>query len=84
MEQQPLFDKYQLVKDWRSAENQIVRETACDPSPALDTKRGAAGQIEHRVETIFAAISDYAPILPSAQPALAGICRCAFAQVPLG
>ena len=62
MEQQPLFDKYQLAKDWRSVENQVVRETrlpvlACPSTPnagRLDKSNTVLG-------TIFAAISDYAP-----------------------
>ncbi len=62
MEQQSLFDKYQLAKDWRSAENQTVRETplpilACPSTP----NRGRLDKTVTGGVTIFAAISDYAP-----------------------
>ncbi|MBC7853410.1 MAG: DUF1559 domain-containing protein [Pirellulaceae bacterium] len=62
MEQQPLFDKYQLAKDWRSAENQLVRETrlpilSCPSTP----NQGRLDKTVTGGSTIFAAISDYAP-----------------------
>lgn len=62
MEQQPLFDKYQLASDWRSAENQVVRETrlpifSCPSTP----NQGRLDKTVTKGVTIFAAISDYAP-----------------------
>lgn len=62
MEQQPLFDKYQLARDWRSAENQVVRETqlpllSCPSTP----NQGRLDKTFTGGRTIFAAISDYAP-----------------------
>jgi len=63
MEQQPLFDKYQLAKDWRSAENQVVRET---PLPILSCpstpNQGRLDKTNTKGTTIYAAISDYAPV----------------------
>jgi prepilin-type N-terminal cleavage/methylation domain-containing protein/prepilin-type processing-associated H-X9-DG protein len=63
MEQQPLFDKYQLAKDWRSAENKVVRETllpilACPSAPGP----GRLDKTNTMNTTIYAAISDYAPV----------------------
>jgi len=62
MEQQPLFDKYQLAKDWRSTENQTVRETRLPilmcPSTPNQTRLDKTNTMN---TTIFAAISDYAP-----------------------
>jgi prepilin-type N-terminal cleavage/methylation domain-containing protein/prepilin-type processing-associated H-X9-DG protein len=62
MEQQPLFDKYQLAKDWRSAENQVVRETRLPilSCPSTPNQTRLDKTVTQGV-TIFAAISDYAP-----------------------
>ncbi|MCE9527991.1 MAG: DUF1559 domain-containing protein, partial [Planctomycetales bacterium] len=62
LEQQLLFDKYQLAKDWRSTENQVVRET---PLPILNCRstpgQGRLDKTNTMGTTIYAAISDYAP-----------------------
>lgn len=63
MEQQPLYDKYQLAKDWRSVDNKVVRESPlpilnCPSTPnhgRLDKKNTVLG-------TISVAVSDYAPV----------------------